>query len=163
MTKLHTCGDQKKISLPGSYQGNLVKNYFMNVIGMNYRFDNDLQLVAEHIFNGIGDSDNLNASDIRYKNGVSTSLNNNLSAVSFIYEFTPLLIGRYDTKYAWADSSNQHNYSFTQSITENTDFVIGGQINVGKRPKGSNWQNPNIQSEFGRLSNTYYLELRHYY
>ena len=26
-----------------------------------------------------------------------------------------------------------------------------------------NWQNPNILSEFGRLSNTYYLELKHYF
>ena len=151
------------ISMPGSYQGNLVKNYFTNVLGASYRFDNELQLTAEHLFNGVGDPDNLDASDVRYKNGVSTSLNNHLSAVSFSYEFTPLLIGRYDTKFAWADSSNQHDFTFTRSITDNTDFIIGGQINIGKRPNGTHWQNPNIQSEFGRLSNTYYLELKHYF
>ena len=151
------------ISMPGSYQGNLVKNYFMNVLGTSYRFDSGLQLTAEHLFNGVGDSDNLKASDVRYKNGVSASLNNHLSAVSLSYEFTPLLIGRYDTKFAWADSSNQHNFTFTRSITDNTDFIMGGQINMGKRPNGANWQNPNILSEFGRLSNTYYLELKHYF
>ena len=151
------------ISMPGTYQGNLIKNYFMNVLGASYRFDNDLQLTAEHLFNGIGDPDNLDASDIRYKNGVNTSLNNHLSAISLSYEFTPLLIGRYDTRLAWADSSHQHNFSFIQSITENTDFIMGGQINLGKRPSGTNWQNPNIQSEFGRLSNTYYIELKHYF
>ena len=151
------------ISMPGSYQGNLIKNYFMNVLGASYRFDNELQLTTEHLFNGIGDQDNLDASDVRYKNGVTTSLNKHISALSINYEFTPLLIGNYDTKYAWADSSNQHNFSIVQSVTENTDFVIGGQINIGKRPIGNNWQNPNIRSEFGRLSNTFYLELKYYF
>lgn len=151
------------ISMPASYQGNLIKNYFMNVLGASYRFDNELQLTAEHLFNGIGDPDNLDASDVRYKNGVSTSLNNHLSAILLSYELTPLLMGKYDSKYAWADSSNQHNFSLTQSIAENTDFVIGGQINIGSRPNGNSWQNPSIQSEFGRLSNTIYIELKLYF
>jgi len=151
------------ISMPGSYQGNLIKNYFMNVFGSSYRFDNELQLTAEHLFNGIGDPDNLGGSDVRYKNGVSTSLNNHLSAILLSYEFTPLLMGRYDIKYAWTDSSNQHNFSLNQSIGENTDFMIGGQINFGSKPNGNNWQNPSIQSEFGRLSNTFYIELKHYF
>ena len=55
------------ISMPGSYQGNLVKNYFMNVLGASYRLDNELQLTAEHLFNGVGDSDNLDASNVRFK------------------------------------------------------------------------------------------------
>ena len=76
----------EKISMPGSYQGNLLKNYLMNVLGVNYRFNNSLQITAEHLFNGIGDSDNLDASNVRYKNGVSTSLNNHLSGVSLSYE-----------------------------------------------------------------------------
>jgi len=153
----------KTISMPGSNQGNLVKNYFMNVLGASYRFDNELQLIAEHLFNGMGDPDNLDASDVRYKNGVSTSLNNHLSAILLSYEFTPLLMGKYNSKYVWADSSNQHNFSLTQSVTENTDFVIGGQINIGSRPNGNSWQNPSIQSEFGRLSNMFYIELKFYF
>ena len=153
----------EKISMPGSYQGNLLKNYLMNVLGVNYRFNNGLQITAEHLFNGIGDSNNLNASEVRYKNGVSTSLNDHLSGMSLSYEINPLLVGRYDTKVAWADSSHQHNFSFVQSITDNVDFIAGGQINIGDRPDGGNWQNSNIQSEFGRLSNTYYLELKCYF
>ena len=151
------------ISMPGSYQGNLIKDYFMNVLGASFRFDNELQLTTEHLFNGIGDQDNLDASDVRYKNGVTTSLNKHISALLINYEFSPLIIGNYDIKYAWADSSNQHNFSIVQSVTENTDFIIGGQINIGKRPIGNNWQNPSIQSEFGRLSNTFYLELKYYF
>jgi len=153
----------EKISMPGSHQGNLLKNYLMNVLGANYRFNNSLQITAEQLFNGIGDSDNLDASNIRYKNGVSTSLNDHLSGLSLSYEFNPLLEGRYDTKLAWDDSSHQHNFSFTKSITDNVNFVAGGQVNIGDRPNGANWQNPNIQSEFGRLSNTYYLELKCYF
>ena len=153
----------EKISMPGSYQGNLLKNYLMNVLGVNYRFNNSLQITAEHLFNGIGDSDNLDASNIRYKNGVSTSLNDHLSGVSLSYEFNPLLVGRYDARLAWDDSSHQHNFSFVQSITDNVDFIAGGQINIGDRPNGTNWQNPNIQSEFGRLSDTFYLELKCYF
>jgi len=149
--------------MPGSYQGNLLKNYLMNVLGVNYRFNNSLQITAEHLFNGIGDSNNLDASNIRYKNGVSTSLSDHLSGVSLSYDFNPLLIGRYDAKLAWADSSHQHNFSFVQSIKDNVDLIAGGQINIGDRPNGANWQNPNIQSEFGRLSNTYYLELKCYF
>ena len=153
----------EKISMPGSYQGNLLKNYLMNVLGVNYHFNNSLQITAEHLFNGIGDSDNLDASNVRYKNGVSTSLNNHLSGVSLSYEFNPLLVGRYDAKLAWDDSSHQHNFSFVRSITDNVDFIAGGQINIGDRPNGTNWQNPNIQSEFGRLSDTFYLELKCYF
>ena len=153
----------EKISMPGSYQGNLLKNYLMNVLGVNYRFNNSLQIIAEHLFNGIGDSDNLDASNIRYKNGVSTSLNDHLSGVSLSYEFNPLLVGQYDARLAWDDSSHQHNFSFVQSITDNVDFIAGGQINIGDRPNGTNWQNPNIQSEFGRLSDTFYLKLKCYF
>jgi hypothetical protein len=153
----------EKISMPGSYQGNLLKNYLMNVLGINYRFNNSLQITAEHLFNGIGDSDNLDASNIRYKNGVSTSLNDHLSGVSLSYEFNPLLVGQYDAKLAWDDSSHQHNFSFVRSITDNVDFIAGGQINIGDRPNGTNWQNPNIQSEFGRLSDKFYLELKCYF
>ena len=153
----------EEIPMPGSYQGNLLKNYLMNVLGVNYRFDNSLQITAEHLFNGIGDSNNLDASNIRYKNGVSTSLNNHLSGVSLSYEFNPLLVGRYDSKLAWEDSSQQHNFSFIRSITDNVDFIAGGQINTGDRPNGSNWQNPNIQSEFGRLTNSFYFELKCYF
>ena len=153
----------EKISMPGSYQGNLLKNYLMNVLGVNYRFNNSLQIIAEHLFNGMGDSDNLDASNVRYKNGVSTSLNDHLSGVSLSYEFNPLLVGQYDARLAWADSSHQHNFSFVQSITDNVDFIAGGQINIGDRPNGTNWQNPNIQSEFGRLSDTFYLELKCYF
>ena len=153
----------EKISMPGSYQGNLLKNYLMNVLGVNYHFNNSLQITAEHLFNGIGDSDNLDASNIRYKNGVSTSLNDHLSGVSLSYEFNPLLVGQYDAKLAWDDSSHQHNFSFVQSITDNVDFIAGGQINIGDRPNGTNWKNPNIQSEFGRLSDTFYLELKCYF
>jgi len=153
----------EEISMPGSYQGNLLNNYLMNVLGVNYRFDNSLQITAEHLFNGIGDSNNLDASNIRYKNGVSTSLNNHLSGVSLSYEFNPLLVGRYDSKLAWEDSSQQHNFSFIRSITDNVDFTAGGQINIGDRPNGDNWQNPNIQSEFGRLTNLFYFELKCYF
>ena len=153
----------EEIPMPGSYQGNLLKNYLMNVLGVNYRFDNSLQITAEHLFNGIGDSNNLDASNIRYKNGVSTSLNNHLSGVSLSYEFNPLLVGRYDSKLAWKDSSQQHNFSFIRSVTDNVDLIAGGQINIGDRPNGTNWQNPNIQSEFGRLSDTFYLELKCYF
>ena len=153
----------EKISMPGSYQGNLLKNYLMNVLGVNYRFNNSLQITAEHLFNGIGDSDNLDASNIRYKNGVSTSLNDHLSGVSLSYEFNPLLVGQYDARLAWDDSSHQHNFSFVQSITDNVDFIAGGQINMGDRPNGTNWQNPNIQSEFGRLNNSFYFELKCYF
>jgi len=152
-----------KISMPGSYQGNLLKNYFTNVLGSSYRFKNSLQITAEHLFNEMGDSDNLDASNIRYKNGLNTSLNEHISGVSLNYEFNPLLVGKYDSKLAWQDSSHQHNLTLTKSITDNVDFIVGGQINIGDRPTGSNWQNPNIQSEFGKYTNTYYLKLNCYF
>ena len=44
-----------------------------------------------------------------------------------------------------------------------SDFIVGGQVNIGDRPTGSNWQNPNIQSEFGKDTNTYYLKLNCYF
>ena len=61
--------------MPGTYQGNLLKNYLMNVLGINYRLNNKLHITAEHLFNGLGDSNNLDASNVRYKNGLNSSLN----------------------------------------------------------------------------------------
>ena len=155
--------DTDKITMPGSYKGNLLKNYFMNVLGLHYRFDNSLQITAEYLFNGLGDSNNLDAANIRYKNGLSSSLNKHIIGISLNYEFNPLLIGNYDSKIAWEDSSNQHNLSLTKSISDNIDFIVGSQINIGDRPNGSNWQNPNLQSEFGRLTNNYYLKFNCYF
>ncbi len=152
-----------KIIMPGSYQGNLLKNYLMNVLGINYRFNNNLQIIVEHLINGLADSNNLDVSNIRYKNGLSSSLNEHVTGISLDYEFSPLLIGKYDSKIAWQDSSHQHNLTLTKSITDNLDFILGSQINIGDRPSGSNWQNPNIQSEFGRLNNKYFLELKSYF
>ncbi|SVB82538.1 uncharacterized protein METZ01_LOCUS235392, partial [marine metagenome] len=152
-----------KITMPGSYQGNLLKNYFMNVLGINYRFKNNLQITVEHLFNGLGDSSNLDASNIRYKNGLNKSLNEHVTGISLNYEFNPLLIGKYDSKIAWQDSSHQHNITLIKSITDNLDFILGSQINIGDRPSGSNWQNPNIQSEFGRQNNKYFFQLKSYF
>jgi len=149
--------------MPGSYQGNLLKNYLTNVLGINYRFNNNLQIIVEHLINGLADSNNLDVSNIRYKNGLSSSLNEHVTGISLDYEFSPLLIGKYDSKIAWQDSSHQHNLTLTKSITDNLDFILGSQINIGDRPSGSNWQNPNIQSEFGRLNNKYFLELKSYF
>ena len=74
-----------------------------------------------------------------------------------------MLVGKYDGKLAWQDSSHQHNLALTKSITDNVDFIVGGQINFGDRPTGGNWQNPNIQSEFGNYTNTYYLKFNCYF
>ena len=64
---------------------------------------------------------------------------------------------------AWQDSSHQHNITLIKSITDNLDFIFGSQINIGDRPSGSNWQNPNIQSEFGRQNNKYFFQLKSYF
>ena len=66
-------------------------------------------------------------------------------------------------KFAWDDVSQQHNFSFVRSITDNIDFTLGGQLNIGNRPSGSNWQNPNLQSEFGRFSNLIYTDLKYFF
>ena len=50
-----------------------------------------------------------------------------------------------------------------QGSSDSVDFIVGGQINIGDRPTGSNWQNPNIQSEFGKDTNMYYLKLNCYF
>ncbi len=152
-----------KIAIPGSYSGDLLKNYFTNVLGFNYRFNNNLQIIAEHLYNGLGDSNNLDASNVRYKNGLNTSLNKHITGISLSYEFNPLLIGKYDSKIAWQDSSHQHNLILTKSVTDNFDIIFGSQINMGDRPTGSNWQNPNIQSEFGRLTNSFFFQLKSYF
>ena len=55
---------------------------------------------------------------------------------------------------------------FTYSLNHKIggiDLTIGGQLNFGNRPNGSNWQNPKLQSEYGSLSNIYYLELKRYF
>ena len=63
----------------------------------------------------------------------------------------------------WVVRTRLRPISFVQSISDNIDFIVGGHLNLGEKPNGSNWQNPNIQSEFGRLANFYYTELKYYF
>ena len=106
----------------------------MNVLGGSYRFNNDLQLTIEHLFNGIGDSDNLDASNIRYQNGVSTTLNNQLTGFSLDYQITPLLNAHYSMKSAW-DNSSQQNFSIIKSISDNIAEAAPADKTVPSIPK----------------------------
>ena len=63
--------------------------------------------------------------------------------------------------------SNSHADILTaEKILDNVDDLYRSNASHGiitLSVTTVNWQNPNILSEFGRLSNTYYLELKHYF
>lgn len=138
--------------LEAAYVDLNARNYqdFLRVTtGVDYKFSNTLYLAGEYHFNG-----------------KSQKLPNRTLPLDFIYlrdrdyfiltssyEFTPLITGNLQSYYNFKDESTLTMLKADYNFKENFYFSLGIYNGVGDE----------IFSEFGRLGQTYFLNLRLYY
>jgi hypothetical protein len=149
--------------LPFPFEGDLVEDSFTGVLGLGHRFENTLTVEIEHFYNGAGDSNDLDASFLRFASGNIRQLSRNLSGFLISYEFEPIIIGQFTALYSWDDPSVQIQPLMTWSPSDNTELILGASINFGDRPTRDSSGQVKIRSEFGTFPDFYFLQFKLYF
>ncbi len=133
------------------------------VAGVGRRFENTLHLQAEYFYNGLGDSEDLAASFVRFQTGGSLDMSRHLLALAATYEILPILTGEVAFIVAPEDPSLQIQPRLTWSAADEIEVLAGAIVNAGERPEQPA---PGLivpQSEFGTFPNFYYAEFKVYF
>jgi len=154
---------QDSDSLPFPLEGDLVEDSFTAVVGCGHRFENTLTVEIEHFYNGAGDSNDLDASSVRFASGNILQMSRNLTGFLISYEFEPIIIGQLTALYSWDDPSAQIQPILTWSPSDNTELILGASINFGDRPETDSTGQPHLRSEFGSFPDFYFMQFKLYF
>ncbi len=149
--------------LPEDLEGDLVEDSFTAVVGFGHRFENTLTVEIEYFYNGAGDSDNLNASLVRFRTGSTLQLSENIMGFLVSYEFLPIITGQLTALYSLDDPSSQIQPILTWSPSDNTELLMGASINFGQRPKTDSSGEVKLRSEFGTFPDFYFMQFKVYF
>jgi hypothetical protein len=149
--------------LPFPLRGALVEDNFTGVIGFGHRFVSTLTVEIEYLYNGAGDSDDLNASLLRFGTGSTLQLSEHLIGLLVSYEFLPIITGQVITLYSFDSPSSQIQPILTWSVSENTELLLGASINFGERPKTRPPGEVKLRSEFGTFPHFYFMQFKLYF
>ena len=149
--------------LPSPLEGDLVEDSFTGVVGFGHRFDNTLTVEIEYFYNGAGDSNNLDASFVRFGSGNILQMSRNLTGFLISYEFEPIITGQFTAIYSWDDPSTQIQPILTWSVSNNTELILGASINFGDRPRKDSSGEIKLRSEFGTFPDFYFMEFKVYF
>ena len=149
--------------LPAPLEGDLVEDAFTAVLGLGHRFDNTLTVEIEYFYNGAGESNDLDESFVRFRNGSSLQMSRHLTGLLVSYEFLPIITAQLTALYSWEDPSGQLQPILTWSPSDNTEVLVGASINFGDRPEQSSTGQPQLQSEFGTFPDFYFMEFKLYF
>jgi hypothetical protein len=145
-------------------------DHFTGVIGLGHRFDFELLIEAEYLYNGAGDPDNWLVALTRVASGRSLHMGRHLVGVLASYPILPILQGSLAWIFSASDASSLIQPGLALSVSDEADFLFGAMIALGPRPKGWNFdaddplsQNLGLQSEFGTYPNFYYMEFKFYF
>ena len=148
-------------------QVDLVEDHLIVVAGVDYRFANTVYCNMEFLFNGAGDSSDLEASLLRSAIGQSVSLGEYLAGLQVSYEFHPLLTGQAVWIYSFSDTSSLVSPTLTYSLADEAEFLCGAFLGFGKRPSsrqvapGLNM--PVLESEYGTYPHVFFMEFKFYF
>ncbi|MBN2298292.1 MAG: hypothetical protein JXM72_06835 [Deltaproteobacteria bacterium] len=145
----------------------LVEDHLMVVAGVDYRFANSTYCNMELLFNGAGDSSDLEASLLRSATGQSVSLGEYLAGLQLSYEFHPLLTGQIAWMYSFSDTSSLVSPTFTYSVADEAEFLCGATLGRGETPSAQQiapgLNIPVLESEFGTYPDVFFLEFKFYF
>lgn len=144
-------------------RGDLFEDQLTAVIGLGRRFESSLILEIEYLYNGGGESDDLNTAASRLERGTIQHLGRHLAGFRASYEFAPLLNGQLAGIYSLSDHSFQIQASIILSLSDNADLLVGSTLNIGKRPEINASGLPEIKSEFGSYPNSFFVEFKVYF
>jgi hypothetical protein len=154
---------QNSEPLPFPLEGDLVEDGFTGVFGFGHRFENTLTVEIEHFYNGAGDSNDLDASFVRFASGNILQMSRNLTGFLISYEFEPIITGQFTALYSWDDPSAQIQPILTWSPSNNTELILGASINFGDRPTRDSSGQVKLRSEFGTFPDFYFLQFKLYF
>jgi len=123
------------------------------VIGLDYRWLNELQLQGEIFLNGAGAS-----AANSYVVGSELYLANRYLALGLNYPLTPLLSGGATLVHNMVDRSNIIALNANYSLSDEGELSMGLSIATGAEPVGTS-----LTTEFGASGNSLVIEARYYF
>ncbi|MDT8272500.1 MAG: hypothetical protein RRA35_04845, partial [Desulfomonilia bacterium] len=142
----------------GQYQVDLFENHLAVVLGVNHRFENGLFLNFEYLFNGGGNDDYLFDALLRSALGGSLSLSRQLAGLQASYDFHPRVTGGLSWIYSLLDGSSLACPTLRYSVSDESEFRLGGILAFGKRPSSEQSSFLVPESEFGTYSHSAYFQ-----
>ena len=131
---------------------NLDKTYFSGVTGLEYAFPNNVTILGEYFYNGLGSDE-----EESYDTGTLINGNWNLGrhylGTTITYELNPLTTISLSTIYNVLDQSLFTGPAASYSVSDETTFSIGANVFTGSN-----------SSEFGSYyDNLYYVKCETYF
>jgi hypothetical protein len=147
--------------LPASER--LVEDGTTVVLGLGHRFPNTLTLEGEYFRNGLGDANNLEASLLRFGNGQTLDIGENLLGLVAGYDILPILVGYLGWIVSLDDGSFQFQPRFTWAAADEIEVLAGAIVSAGERPDVQPPATLRLRSEFGTFPDVYYAEVKLYF
>lgn len=147
-------------------ESDYLPDHFTGVLGVGHNFEFDLNIQAEYLYNGAGDTDDWNNSLQRVAAGRSYHLGEHVFGLVVDYQFIPILRGSLAWIFSLSDYSSLIQPGLALSISDEADFLVGAMIALGARPTNQAIGLTNllgIESEFGTYPNFYYMEFKFYF
>ncbi len=140
-------------------------DHLTGVLGVGHRFEFDLLIEAEYLYNGSGDADILQKALERLVSGRTFHMGEHLFGMVVNYEILPILRGSLAWIFSFSDYSSLLQPGFVLSVSDEADFIFGAIIALGARPSGGSGSifDVELQSEFGTYPNFYYMEFKFYF
>jgi hypothetical protein len=141
----------------------LVEDGTTLVLGLGHRFPNTLTLEGEYFRNGLGDADHLEASLLRFGNGQTLDIGENLLGLVASYDVLPILVGYLGWIVSLDDGSFQFQPRLTWAAADEVEVLAGAIVSSGDRPAVGPPAGLRLRSEFGTFPDVYYAEVKLYF
>ncbi len=157
------------ISFPDETDFSGKDQYIQFSAGIDHYWANNLILVVEYMFreNGIVDIEDLFTDPRSVEPLEEGYLGRNYLAMSAGYEWYPLLRSDLSAVANLDDNSMILTGTLLYSISNESDFVIGGMLSLGKEPDTQTLPGdimvPVLRSEFGSYPDSLFIEMRLYF
>lgn len=126
--------------------------FIRSVLGAEYAFENTLTIGAEYYWNGEGTTQRSRYDFVRMFAGEIQNVAKHYTGAHLRYDVTPLLRSENHLILNHDDASRFFAPSLVLSITSNWDAAVGVQLFSG-----------DVDSEYGRLHNVYYMYLQRFF
>lgn len=141
----------------------LVESGTVAALGVGHRFESSLTLELETLWNDLGDPDALEASLVRFANGLSFHLSRHVVGALASYEVTPLAVAQLVWLTSADDGSGQVQPTLSYSISDEAELVAGATLGYGPRPRQRADGSVELRSEFGSFPDYYFVQFEVYF
>lgn len=152
--------------LPPPLVGDFVKDSLQAVLSAGRRWQSSLDAEAEYYFNGAGEGrSNLAAGRLRQITGGTQQWGKHFVGTTASYEFLPILVGRIVGILSLTDDSGFVQAFGTWSLSNESDLIFGGIVNLGERPTCPTDQSLPVvlRSEFGTYPDALFVQFKTFF